>query len=430
MYNAPTTFHGTYAVRETDVVAVVHAQAALVLRALRAQPLTSRQTRLLRLILHRFYGKGYCHAAQETLAAAMECSKAAVQADLAELTDRGIIRITKREGTSNFTEVVSGLAEALQTLQAEVQSRRINWRHAAELKAAFETHSTVVFPTKRPKEAKLPVEATPPHKHSTSLIVSKITNTSSCARQPSECERSLDGVAEKVNDDERLRTPVAQGKAMECGTKATTVKATIPEAGVEAQTAALLIGEGVSPSQAWKLVRRFDTAHIERNLALGAHVGKRNPGGYLAEAIRKDFAVASIKPDSEAAQAREHERPTSRATIAVVPLATLAPEVAKTPPEPASAPLTRTEVIDSGTALLDALTEPGKAALRERAIAELDRQNAWMGKVWKHEGVVFEGIVRARMVKLVRGDVGGEERPTEVSASCVKSAVLGNAPLF
>jgi len=361
----PGSIHGTHAAIETNAVALVHTQAALVLKALRVQPLTARQTRLLRVILNRFYGKGYCHARQETLAAEMDCAKATVQADLAELADRGFIRITKREGTSNFTELVPGMAEALHVLQAEAESNRINWEHAAELKAAFQERLPVVFPTQRPKGTPYPMESSTPHKHVTPLDVSEITNTSSCTPTRKEEPDDARDLVKKLMD------------------------------------------EGVSPSQAWKLARNFDTARIERNLAFGAHAGKRNPGGYLAEAIREDYA-ATAKPAHRNAPSFKRGK-----NVRVFdPLAgfndPFAPdepeEVPETPTESTSAPVSAVETRESADALLDALTDAEKAALRTRAVAELDRENAWMGASWKRAGAAFEGMVRGRMLKFARND--------------------------
>jgi hypothetical protein len=372
-----------------------------------------------------------------------------VQLDTQEIEARGLWEVIPHAlasgHTANAIIFAPGTLLALRKMEAEA----IDWRRASHVKTALERlPDLVAHPTNRREDTKYPEDASRlQSQHFTSVAISKTTNTQHGVRQRDESEkRRGDGVGdfEKCNDDEALRTPVAQDNAAECGTKTTATREEIPVvAGGLARIAALLVAEGVSPSQAHKIARNVDAVRIEANLVLGAHVGKRNPGGYLAEAIRKDYAASAIKPGSEAAFAREREKPTRTVSVAArVPITALeAPEkpvvssvivgaahlidAAEKPAESPSTPAPTIGTSETASALLDALSEPEKAALRERAIMELDKQNVWMGASWKHEGAAFEGCVRGRMLKLA-----AENRLAASASSSAAPAPVQDVPII
>jgi hypothetical protein len=392
-----------------DVVATKSAGEAIH-RDLRERPLNERQSRFLRYV-RRNYRDGVFYASAATVAGVLGCARSTVQADIREIEARRLWEVIPHAlasgHTSNAIIFAAGTLHALRKMEAE----EIDWRRTSRVKRDLEKRPDYIAnPTNRREDTKYPEDAKRlQSQHFTSLPISKITNTQHGARQGSVSEKRRDAAAgdfEKGNDDEALRTLVAQENLAECDMRTTAMmEKNAIVAGAASRMAALLVTEGLSPSQAHKIARNFDAARIAANLALRAHVGKRNPGGYLAESIRKDYAASAIKLGSDAALAREREKPISKTVKAPVRDTVMKPEpIAHTPTtvrESTPTPTVTAESLDDASALLDALTEPEKAALRERAIADLDKRNAWMGASWKHEGSIFEGCVRGRMLLLV-----------------------------
>jgi len=127
-------------------------EARAVLEYFRAEPLSARGDRILRIISSTYYAHECCYAKQETLARAVRCAKSTLQLELDDLEARKLIHVTPRKGTSNVTVLADGVREALRFQRIENRRRALARRGVAPL-ASKSTTASSPMPPKRPPAA-------------------------------------------------------------------------------------------------------------------------------------------------------------------------------------------------------------------------------------------------------------------------------------
>jgi len=276
---------------------VVSDDAQAILTEFRQSPVTSRQERILRTIASKYYQRGYCFARHTTIATAVGCAKSTLQLDLDELEARGLLAVQRRPKTSNVTILAPGLIEALRIMRlerrrAEFVSRRGVSRVLNRVEsykkiatAAMEELATFARDTVAVAAAKISEFTAPKAVLSVPVLEKK----------PAQ------------DFDFSLNRPKAVSQPGTLSPKFISAKAS-PDAKKE-KTTGKLREAGVSPRQARELIKTFGVERAERNLALGLHLNAMNPGGYLATAIRENYAANRLHPDSEAVAVRRRERP-------------------------------------------------------------------------------------------------------------------------
>jgi len=365
---------------------VVSDDAQAILTELRQSPVTSRQERILRTIASKYYQRGYCFARHTTIATAVGCAKSTLQLDLDELEARGLLAVQRRPKTSNVTILAPGLIEALRIMRlerrrAEFVSRRGVSRVLNRVEsykkiatAAMEELATFARDTVAVAAAKIS-EFTAPK-----AVVSVPVSEKKAAQ----------------DFDFSLNRPKAVSQPRTLSPKFISAKAS-PDAEKE-KTTEKLREAGVSPRQARELVRTFGTERAELNLALGLHLNAKNPGGFLATAIRENYAASHVHPGSEAATVRRRERSQAVVRETYDVQKGQAPKYAPAPlPKPA---------IELAAAAFDQLP-PDKRAIYERRAqdAVAAAPPTWLAAMLQRSGLehpAVRGTIKTKAVELWR----------------------------
>jgi len=272
-----------------------------ILAAWRHCPLTARQEKIVRIISSRYYQCGYCYAKQVTLARAVGCAKSTLQEDLEVLAERGFLILERRPGTSNITLLAPGLQEALRIIK---QQRRPK-RSAAEVIVNSVEKITQQLAAARAE------------------LVESVTQTVAAVSQQiaTVCDHNRPKtVSQSRNTITHVSLSSSALHSKKDGMLDDAVKNMIDE----------LAAEGVTRGRARQLIELSGLERVKRNLALGQHKHAKNPGGYLAEAIREDYAGKRPIPGSEAAQVHEKEHAATQHIPAIAP-SKLRPQAAPIP---------------------------------------------------------------------------------------------------
>jgi len=248
-----------------------------ILAAWHARPLTARQEKIVRTISSRFYKRGYCYAKQATLAKSIGCAKSTLQLDLDELAARGFLILERREGTSNITLLAPGLREALRIIK---EQRRPKLSAAEVIVNSIEKVGQQLAAAR-------------------AELVGSVTQTVvSFSQQIAHvCDQNRPKTVSQSRDITHVSLS-SQALHSKNNEMQNAVRKTIDE----------LTDAGVTPWRARQLIELAGLERVKRNLALGQHKSAKNPGGYLAEAIRADYAATRPIPGSEAYQIHEKER--------------------------------------------------------------------------------------------------------------------------
>ena len=267
-------------------------EALTVLTDIQMYPLSAREERVLRTIASKFYQQGCCYAKHETLAKAIKCAKSTLQTTLDELEARGLIAVTRRERTSNITILTQGVIEALKFLR--IQRRRIHVLARRGLAQAVDyVQGNVESYTETATEV---IEE----------LVSRAQATLASVKE------SIPKNAQSLTPPDFIleNRPKAVKQPIKHSPNFVSAKSTCDDAKKRTGTTKKLREAGVSPKQASKLVHCFGVDRVNLNLELNLHQKAQNPGGFLAMAIRENYAGNHVRPGSEAAAVREREHST------------------------------------------------------------------------------------------------------------------------
>jgi len=337
-------------------------EADRILAAWRAQPLTARQEKIVRVISSRYYQRGYCFAKQATLARAVGCAKSTLQDELEVLADRGFLILERRQGTSNITLLAPGLQEALRIIKAQ----------------------------RRPKPSRAAIIVNSIEKVGQQLAVARAELVESVTQTVASFSQQIAHVCDqnrpKTVSQSRDITHVSLSSRALHSKKdemQNAVKKTIDE----------LTMAGVTPWRARQLIELSGLERVKRNLALGQHKHATNPGGYRAEAIRRDYAATRPIPGSEAYHVHEKERAAAN-TICAVP-------VDKIKSKPALIP---EHHLDIAAAKFAQVPDQQRFIFEQQAQHEIEKAPPfWAVGLLTREGLkhqAIQGLIRAKAIEL------------------------------
>ena len=355
-------------------------------------PLTSRQERILRTIAAKFYKRGYCFAKHETIATAARCgSKSTVQLDLDELEARGLVCVQRRPGTSNLTILGPGLIEALRTMRIE--------RRRKELLARRGTLSVCGHVQAYKKMAAIAIEELTSFARETVSIASTKLNDLRLAKSTTNVVNFEKKVAQDFDFfvDRPKAVPQPRKRIISLPSNYISNLSSCNNIGIRddvfKEIVDELTAEGVTPRRAQQLIALSGIECVKRNLALGFHKHALNPGGYLAEAIRQDYASMHPVAGSEAAKVREQE------TKARQPIA----RPTATSPKPKLTPTPLDEY--NLTAIeFDSTAEVDRRKFEEQAREDIITSPPfWAANVLAREGIQgpsIQGAIRTKAIAL------------------------------
>jgi hypothetical protein len=152
-----------------------------------------------------------------------------------------------------------------------------------------------------------------------------------------------------------------------------------------------LTEEGVTPKRARQLLLLSGVERVQRNIALGLHRKASNPGGYLAEAIRQDYASTHAIPGSECATVRAQERKFHPETLHTFS------EHAKTEPRPLPA-----NALDLASEAFAQIPNHTRAEFEQQAQHEIvSAPPFWAKSVLARSGIRHEAIQAAIRMKAI-----------------------------
>jgi DNA-binding transcriptional ArsR family regulator len=297
-------------------------EAANVQSELRLCPITKRQERILRTVASKFYKRGYCFAKHETLAAAVGYAKSTVQLDLDELEARGLITVRRRAGTSNVTVLIPGLIEALRAIRLERKRAEFIARNGAER----------VFKSIESSKTLLAVAMEELSSFAHGAMVSTAAKIGQLKSYTSSKLDSKNPFNYEQDHQILLNRPKAVQQPINTTSNVISAKASCDDAKKIKSTTAALRDAGVSPRQATKIIKIFGSERAELNLRLGLHQNAQNPGGFLATAIRENYAKNHVQQGSEAERVRikeQSQKVNKHQVFGIKAAEKLAPEIQK-----------------------------------------------------------------------------------------------------